>query len=67
MNALTTFNQFSQHPGQKDPSTLVWPPTLPIELALRTATPPVIQVEYGYTDEEWAALLHNATFMRPIT
>lgn len=66
MNAITPFSQlgaFSGHPGQKDPTTLSWPPTLPVELALKTATPPEIQIEYGYSDEEWEALRHNPVFL----
>lgn len=51
---------------QKDPTSLVWPPTLPIELALKTATPAELQVEYGYTDAEWAALPRNPVFMREL-
>jgi len=66
MNALTSFNQFSEHPGQKDPTTLSWPVTLPIELALKTASPQAIQLEYGYTDEEWAALPRNPAFMKDL-
>jgi hypothetical protein len=63
MNALTTF------PGmwdQKDPTSLVWPPTLPIELALKTASPREIQIEYGYCDEEWALLRTNAVFLKEL-
>lgn len=50
----------------KDPTSLVWPPTLPIELALKTATPQELRVEYGYSDEEWEALRHNAVFLREL-
>jgi len=59
MNALTLFDQ-------KDPSSLVWAPTLPIELALKTASPRDLQIEYGYTDSEWAALRANAVFLREL-
>lgn len=59
MNALTTI----PFPGAKDPSSLVWPPTLPIELALNTATPDEIREEYGYTREEWDRLRTNKTFL----
>ena len=61
MNALTTL-PFEQ----KDPTGLVWPPTLPIELALKTASPAELQREYGYSDEEWAALPRNVVFMRDL-
>lgn len=52
--------------GTKDPTTLVWPPTLPIELALKTASPTELQIEYGYDDEEWAALPKNPVFMKEL-
>ena len=50
----------------KDPTTLSWPPTLPIELALKTASPDALQVEYGYSDLEWQALPKNPVFMRDL-
>lgn len=61
MNALATIPV-----EQKDPTSLVWPPTLPIELALKTASPAELQREYGYSDEEWAKLPTNPTFMRDL-
>ena len=63
MNALTTL------PGMwdsKNPTSLVWPPTLLIELALKTASPREIQLEYGYCDEEWEALRTNAVFLKEL-
>lgn len=65
MNALTALDSFSLW-DQKDPTSLVWPPTLPIELALKTATPDEIRREYGYTPEEWEALPKNPVFMRDL-
>mgnify|MGYP001619170341 CR=1 FL=1 len=62
MNALATM-PFEQ----KNPTDLVWPPTLPIELALKTASPEGLRVEYGYTHEEWDALRHNPVFLRDLT
>lgn len=59
MNALTTFLERDS----KDPTSLVWPPTLPIELALKTAPPAELRVEYGYTPEEWDALRTNPVFL----
>lgn len=50
----------------KDPTTLVWPPTLPIELALKTASPAELRVEYGYTQEEWDALGRNPVFLKEL-
>lgn len=62
MNAMTALRATSV----KDPSGLVWPPTLPIELALKTADPDTIRQEYGYSDEEWAALPRNPVFMQDL-
>lgn len=50
----------------KDPTSLVWPPTLPIELALKTASPEELRHEYGYSIEEWEALPKNAVFMKEL-
>jgi hypothetical protein len=61
MNALLPLRDL-----QKDPSGLVWPPTLPIELALKTASPQALQIEYGYDDAEWAALRTNDVFLREL-
>lgn len=63
MNALTAMTTIFE---QKDPTSLVWPPTLPIELALKTASPDEIRREYGYTPEEWDALPRNPVFMREL-
>lgn len=58
MNALAPFAF-----DTKDPTSLAWPPTLPIELALKTATPAELRIEYGYSEAEWAALPRNPVFM----
>ena len=62
MNALTTFLEADS----KDPTSLVWPPTLPIELALKTASPNELRVEYGYGVEEWNALRGNPVFLKEL-
>lgn len=61
MNALAPFVF-----DQKDPTSLAWPPTLPIELALKTASPAELRTEYGYTEAEWDALRHNAAFLKDL-
>lgn len=61
MNALTTYMT-----EQKDPTSLVWPPTLPIELALKTASPGELRVEYGYSPTEWDALRTNQVFLKEL-
>jgi hypothetical protein len=62
MNAISPFLTADS----KDPSSLVWPPTLPIELALKTASPADLRVEYGYSTEEWEALRHNQVFLKEL-
>lgn len=62
MNAITPYTGS----GQKDPTGIVWPPTLPIELALKTASPEELRVEYGYGRAEWDALPHNPAFMKDL-
>lgn len=52
--------------GQKNPADLSWPPTLPIELALKTASPTELQIEYHYSDEEWEALRTNPVFLKEL-
>lgn len=47
----------------RDPASLGWPPTLPVELALKIASPAQLQTEYGFTDEEWAALRQDPAFL----
>lgn len=49
-----------------DPARLSWPPTLPIEIALKTAPLEQIRDEYGYTTEEWKALKYNPLFVRDL-
>ena len=40
-----------------------YPPSLPIEIALKIATLPELKAEYGFSDEEWAALRYNPLFL----
>lgn len=53
--------------GGKDPTALTWPPTMLIELALKTAPPDDIRKEYGYSTEDWEALPRNPVFMKELT
>lgn len=64
MNALTTLSWADT--GTKDPTSIAWSPTLPIELALKTASPEELRQEYGYTMVEWAELPRNPVFMREL-
>jgi len=47
----------------RDPATIGWPPTLPIEIALKTAPMAEIRDTYGFTNEEWLALRDNPDFL----
>ncbi len=62
MNALTT-NLEDVYERVRDPATLGWPPTLPVEIALKTAPMDEIRIAYGFSTAEWAALKHNANFL----
>lgn len=66
MNALTTTSVKDYDPG-RDPAELGWPPTLPIEIALKTAPLEDIRVEYGYSPAEWLALRDNPQFLKDLT
>lgn len=47
----------------KDPAAIGYPPTLPVEIALKTASLAELKVEYRYTDEEWSALRYDPAFI----
>lgn len=51
----------------RDPARLGYPPTLPIEVALKTAPLSVIKDEYGYSDEEWESLRRDPVFLADLT
>lgn len=61
MNMLP--NIIDPHERVRDPSTLGWPPTLPIEIALKTAPMDEIRSAYGYSQAEWDALPQNPLFI----
>lgn len=50
----------------RDPAKITYPPTLPVEVALRTVPLPEIKAAYGFSDEEWSALKHNPLFIRDL-
>jgi hypothetical protein len=64
VGALREFNALQL---SRDPSKLTWPASLPIELALKTATPQELREHYEYTHEEWAALRLNPQFIVDLT
>jgi hypothetical protein len=46
-----------------DPTSLVYPPTFPVEIALKTASIRVICEAYGIAEEEWKALRMHPIFL----
>lgn len=60
MGDLTKFNGYTP---LKDPAEIGWPPTLPIEIALKTAPMNDIRDAYGYSEAEWWALKDNPDFL----
>ena len=60
MGSLATIKDYD--PG-KDPAAIGWPPTLPIEIALKTAPMADIRDAYGYSSDEWMALRDNPDFL----
>lgn len=46
-----------------DPARLGYPPTLPVEVALRTASTRAICESYGLSREQWDALRQNPGFV----
>lgn len=59
-NDLATFNSYDP---KRDPAAIGWPPTLPIEIALKTAPMAEIRDAYGFSAEEWMALKDNPEFL----
>lgn len=64
--AVRDFRQFNERVTAMDPARIAWPPTLPVELALKTAPPKDLKEHYGFTDEEWDALRTNPTFLQEL-
>ena len=46
-----------------DPAEIGYPPTLPIEIALKTAPLKTICEAYGLTQEDWERLRHDPVFI----
>lgn len=62
MSSLATINQ--EPPS--DPARLGYPPTLPLEIALRQATPREICEGYGIDRPTWDALRHDEGFIAAV-
>lgn len=54
---------YNEKARDTNPAALAWPTTLPIELALKTASPAELRDHYGYTSDEWDSLRANPTFV----
>lgn len=50
-----------------DPSVIGWPPTLPIEIALRTVPLPDILEAYDLTPEDFTTLMETPGFVKQLT
>lgn len=60
MGDLATIKDYQP---KRDPASIGWPPTLPIEIALKTAPMSDIRDAYGYSQDEWMALRDNPEFL----
>jgi hypothetical protein len=60
---VRSLRAYNDEARSHDPSKIAWSTTLPIELALKTASPQELREHYGYTREEWDALRGNPVFM----
>lgn len=65
MGELANIDQ-AYDPG-RDPASIGWPPTLPVEIALKTAPLDEIRQAYGYTTEEWMRLKDDPQFLSDLT
>ena len=63
MNALAPI----PYHAPEDPSELGWPPTFPIEIALRVASPKDICKAHGITRDEWDVLRQDEGFLNVLT
>lgn len=48
----------------KDPSKFAFPPLMPMELAMRIDTPANICEAYGYSKEDFAAMIQHPVFIK---
>lgn len=59
----TALATYDPNAVSKDPAAIGWPPTLPIEIALKTAPMNDIREAYGYSQEEWMRLKDDPRFL----
>jgi hypothetical protein len=55
--------EYNEQARDRNPAALSWPPTLPIELALKMSTPVELKAHYEFTDDEWDNLRANPVFI----
>ena len=53
-------------PPRLDPATLSYPPTLPVEIALKEQTPKDICSDYGINAKEWSRLCKEPVFIEEL-
>jgi hypothetical protein len=46
-----------------DPARLGYPPTLPVEIAMRTSSTRAVCESYDITEDEWELIRHDSTFL----
>ena len=63
---LTTLPAVPDIAMYRDPALLGWPPTLPVELALREHTPQELCEGYGIDAERWAQLRADPAFQAAV-
>lgn len=63
---VRNLRSYNEQARDKNPAALAWPTTLPIELALKTATPGELRDHYGFTSDEWDSLRANPVFMQEL-
>jgi hypothetical protein len=63
-----SFHSFAPRPARpSDPAALIgWPPTLPLEIALRDGTPKEVCASYGISREEWERIRKNPHFVNEL-
>ncbi len=54
-------------PVPPDPAMLGWPPTLPVEIALKVAPVSQLCAMYGIDHDEWQLIRHNPRFVADLT
>lgn len=62
MNDLTPYDGF----GPRNPVDLTYPPTLPLEVAMKTASIRTICEVYGLTQDDWEVLRHREDFIADV-